>query len=83
MPGSYHYNSLEDFLISTTTTVDGQVDGWSRRLYPVKGREIEATVLFSDIAVFSARTLDLNPTETLAFVKHFFAWVGGTALRDT
>lgn len=83
MPGPYHYNSLEDFLISTTLTVDGQVNDGSGRPFPVKGREIEATVLFSDIAGFSARTLDLNPAETLAFVNHFFAWVGGTALRDT
>lgn len=83
MPGPYHYNSLEDFLISTTMTVDGQINDGSGRTYPVKGREIEATVLFSDIAGFSARTLDLNPAATLAFVNHFFTWVGGTALRDS
>ena len=89
MLGPYHYNSLEDFLISTTLTVDGQVNDGSGRPFPVKGREIEATVLFSDIAGFSARTLDLNPAETLAFVNHFFAWVGrhgaaaGLILRGT
>lgn len=80
---SYRFNSLEDFLISSTLTVDGQVDdGWGA-LFPVKGREIGATVLFSDIAGFSRRTLDLNPTETLIFVNNFFAWISAEALRET
>lgn len=38
---------------------------------PIKGREIEATVLFADITSFSSRTADLDPAETLAFVNHF------------
>jgi len=80
---NYRFNSLEDFLISSTLTVDGQVnDGWGA-LFPVKGREIDATVLFSDIAGFSRRTLDLNPTETLIFVNNFFAWISAEALRET
>ena len=63
-------------------TVDAEVDdGWGASL-PVKGREIEATVLFADISGFSARTADLDPTETLAFVNHFFAWIGAEALRE-
>jgi adenylate cyclase len=49
--------------------------------FPVKGREIEATVLFADITGFSARTLNLDPTETLASVNHFFAWITAEALR--
>ena len=49
MSVKYHFNSLEDFLISTAFTVDGQLDdGWGAS-FPVKGREIEVTVLFSDI----------------------------------
>lgn len=80
---SYRFNSLEDFLISSTLTVDGQLnDGWGA-LFPVKGREIDATVLFSDIADFSRRTLGLNPTETLIFVNNFFAWISAEALRET
>src|SRR5574337_530640 len=80
---SYRFNSLEDFLISSTLTVDGQLnDGWGA-VFPVKGREIDATVLFSDIAGFSRRTLDLNPTETLIFVNNFFAWISAEALRET
>jgi len=80
---NYRFNSLEDFLISSTLTVDGQLnDGWGA-LFPVKGREIDATVLFSDIAGFSRKTLDLNPTETLIFVNNFFAWISAEALRET
>jgi class 3 adenylate cyclase len=79
----YRYNTLEDYLISTTLNVDGQLDdGWGA-MFPVKGREIEATILFCDIAAFSKRTLDLSPTETLVFVNNFFAWISAEALRDT
>lgn len=79
----YRFRSLEDFLISTTFTVDGQVDdGWDAS-FPVKGREIEATVLFSDIAGFSKRTLELAPPEALIFVNHFFAWITAEALRSS
>jgi Adenylate and Guanylate cyclase catalytic domain len=82
----YPYHSLEDFLVAEMHTVDGVVDGvvddgWGAS-YPVKGREIEATVLFADITGFSRRTLDLDPTETLIFVNHFFSWITAEALRD-
>lgn len=77
----YPYRSLEDFLIDKQLTVDGQLDdGWGAN-FPVKGREIEATVLFADITAFSARTLELSPTETLIFVNNFFAWITAEALR--
>ena len=76
----YRYHSLEDFLIGTVTHVDGQLDdGWGA-VFPVKGREIEATVLFADISSFSRRTIDLTPAETLVFVNHLFAWVTAEAL---
>lgn len=84
MPGSvkYKYNSLEDFLISKPLTVDGELDdGWGA-LFPVKGREINATILFSDISSFSKITLGLSPTETLVFVNNFFTWISAEALRD-
>jgi class 3 adenylate cyclase len=55
-------------------------DGWGAT-FPVRGREIEATVLFSDITAFSRRTLDLSPAETLIFVNWFFTWVTAEALR--
>ena len=77
----YHYNSLEDFLATNPLSVDAQVDdGWGA-FFPVKGREIDASILFSDISGFSKRTLDLSPTETLIFVNHFFAWISAEALR--
>ena len=41
----YAYHSLEDFLIASELTIDGQLDdGWGAP-FPVKGREIEATIL--------------------------------------
>lgn len=75
------FNSLEDFLASTMSHVDGLLDdGWGAS-FPVKGREIEATVLFADITAFSARTLHLSPTATLVYVQNFFAWITEEALR--
>jgi class 3 adenylate cyclase len=77
----YEYHSLEDFLTGTMAHVDGQLDdGWGAS-FPVKGREIDATVLFADISGFSARTADLTPAETLIFVNNFFAWITAEALR--
>ncbi len=55
-------------------------DGWGAR-FPVKGREIEATVLFADITAFSRRTLGLSPAATLVYVQNFFAWITAEALR--
>lgn len=77
----YCYHSLEDYLISHPLTVDAILDdGWGAS-FPVKGREIEATILFSDISSFTRRTLELNPTETLIFVNNFFSWITAEALR--
>ncbi len=79
---SYRYRSLEDFLISAPLTIDAQFDdGWGAP-FPVKGREIDATVLFADITAFSARTRDLTPEQTLFFVNNFFAWVSAEALHS-
>ncbi len=78
------YRSLEDFLASTMLTIDGAGidDGWGGAM-AVKGREIEATILFADIAGFSVRTAKLDPSETLAFVNHFFAWISAEALEGS
>lgn len=76
----HRYQSLEDYLIANRLTVDGVLDdGWGAA-FPVKGREIDATVLFADISGFSARTVDLDPVETLTFVQNFFAWITAEAL---
>lgn len=75
------YSSLEDFLTSTFTHVDAVLDDGFGFHFPVKGREIEATVLFADISGFSARTATLTPTQTLVFVQNFFAWITAEALH--
>jgi class 3 adenylate cyclase len=83
MAVEYRYHSLEDFLNAGMLSVDAQLDdGWGAS-FPVRGREIDATVLFADITAFSARTADLTPTETLIFVNNFFAWISAEALRHT
>jgi class 3 adenylate cyclase len=75
------FHSLEDFLASTMSRVDGVLDdGWGFG-FPVKGREIEATVLFADISGFSTRTLAMSPAATLVYVQNFFAWVTAEALQ--
>jgi hypothetical protein len=79
----YRYHSLEDFLASSMCTVDGTLeDGWGATI-SVKGREIEATILFCDISAFSARTRDLTPVETLVFVNHFFTWMTAQSIRHS
>jgi len=78
----YRYNSLEDFLTSNPLEVDGLLDdGWGA-LFPVKGREIEAAIVFIDISGFSRRARDLTSTETLIYVNNFFAWVTAEGLRN-
>jgi len=78
----YKYNTLEDFLISRPLTVDAELDdGWGAS-FPVKGIELEATVLFADISSFSRRTADMSPTEILIFVNNFFAWITAEAIKD-
>src|SRR5437016_2604485 len=78
---TYRYSSLEDFLIASVLSVDGQLDdGWGAA-FPVRGREIDATVVFADITAFTSRTLELSPTETLILVNNFFAWISAEALR--
>lgn len=74
------YVSLEDYIISNNLTVDGQLDDGGGTQFPVKGREIDATILFCDITNFSGRTQKLNPTETLIFVNTFFTWITTEAL---
>jgi class 3 adenylate cyclase len=76
-----NYKSLEDFLISKELSVDAELDDGLGAKYPVKGREINATILFADISRFSMRTLDLPSTATLIFVNRFFTWITNEALK--
>lgn len=79
----YRYPSLEDFLTASELTVDGLLDdGWGAQ-FAVKGRELDATILFADISDFSGRTAEMTAAETLAYVNNFFAWISAEALRDT
>lgn len=81
MKTRYRYRSLDDFLRTASLDVDGCLDdGWGAQL-PVKGREIDAAIVFCDISGFSARTLEMTPTETLIFVNNFFAWISAEALQ--
>ena len=75
------YHSLEDFLASTMTHIDGVLDDGFGFHFPVKGREIDAVILFADISGFSTRTIDMTPAETLVFVQNFFAWITAEALH--
>lgn len=78
------YSSLEDFLAASELTVDQRLDdGSDEGSYMLKGREIDATVLFSDISAFTSRTKDLLPVETLMFVNWFFHWITRQALNET
>lgn len=74
------YNSLEDFLRSHPLTVDAELDdGWGAK-FPVKGIEIDATILFADMSGFSRRTKDMLPTEVLIFVNNFISWITSEAV---
>ena len=75
------YHSLEDFLASTMSHMDGVLDDGFGFEFPAKGREIDAVVLFADISGFSTRTLEMSPAETLIYVQNFFAWVTQEALH--
>lgn len=81
MVSGQQFHSLGDFLASMMADVDGVLDDGFGEGFPVKGREIEATVLFADISSFSTRTLAMSPAATLIFVQNFFGWVTAEALR--
>jgi len=78
----YTYNSLEDFLQSKPLDVDGLLDDGFGAIFPVKGRIIDAAILFADVANFSERTQNLSPIETMIFVNNFFSWVTAEALQE-
>jgi class 3 adenylate cyclase len=76
----YRYNSLEDYLQSHPLDVDGLLDDGFGAPFPVKGRVIDAAVLFADMTAFSTRSKDLSPIETLIFANNFFAWISAEGL---
>jgi len=58
----YRYNSLEDYLQSHPLDVDGLLDDGFGAVFPVKGRQIDAALLFADMTGFSSRSKHLSPT---------------------
>ncbi|MEX2291804.1 MAG: hypothetical protein WD794_15945 [Mycobacteriales bacterium] len=76
-----HFPSLEAYLQDGPLDVDGALDDGGGASFSLKGRELEATVLFADVAGFTRRTADLGPVETLAFVNNYVCWVTHEALR--
>ena len=76
----YEYKTLEDYLISHPLTVNTELDDGGGAYYPVKGIELEATILFADISGFSRRTFDMSPIETLVFTNNFFSWITAEAI---
>lgn len=78
----FRYHSLTDFLISNELSIDVQLDDGAGGKFPLKGREIEATILFVDISGFSKMTGGLPPTGTLMFVNRFFTWITVDAFKD-
>src|SRR4051794_21301256 len=80
---TYAFQSLGDYLNSRPLDVDGLLDdGWGA-VFSVKGREIEAAILFADISGFSGRTASMDSTETLIYVNNFFSWMSAEGLRGT
>jgi class 3 adenylate cyclase len=78
----FRYRALEDFVTANELTVDAVMDdGWGASM-SVKGREIDAAILFADISAFTERTADMSPVETLTYVNHFFTWITAEALNE-
>jgi class 3 adenylate cyclase len=61
--------------------VDGLLDDGFGAVFPVKGRILDAAVLFADLRSFSSRTSKLSPIETLILANNFFAWISAEGLK--
>jgi hypothetical protein len=75
------HGSLEDFLIESPLTVNERFGEGSGPFYPVKGREIDATVMFADMSDFTARSRELTPVQTLILVNNFVSWLTNWAVQ--
>ncbi|MBI1803410.1 MAG: adenylate/guanylate cyclase domain-containing protein [Ignavibacteria bacterium] len=79
----FRYNSLDDYLLHNTLSIDKSIeDGWGVR-FQVKGCEIEAVILFADITNFSGRTNTPSAMHTLAFANHFITWITAEAVKHS
>lgn len=81
----YRYRNLADFLTSTRLSFDAEIEHGVVQdfSYAVKGREIDAAILFADISAFTSRTSSLSSAATLFLVNHFFSYISLAALRHS
>jgi hypothetical protein len=77
----YLFNSLDDFLKSHRLDVDALLDDGGGAPFPIKGRIIDAVVLFADMTSFSTRSSELSPVETLIFANNYFASIFAGGLK--
>ncbi len=69
------YRTVEDFLVSHPLTIDVEIeDEWSGS-FPVKGIELQATVLYAELADYYRYSFSLQPGEMLIYVNNFLAWM--------
>lgn len=80
------YQTLENFLLANRLTHEGLLrldyGGQTAANVVIKGRKIQAAILFVDIANFSGQTEDLDPLETVLFVNLFIDWMTALGIRD-
>jgi hypothetical protein len=81
MKYKYPYQSLDDFLKARILDVDGILDDGFGAIFNVKGRIIDAVILFADMCSFSSRSQALSPVETLILVNNFFSWMAAEGLN--
>ena len=73
--------TLREFLSTTELSVDEVLDDGGGQQFPLRAREIEATVLFADMSGFTRRSRDISPMATLILANTFVAWLTREGLR--
>jgi len=61
--------------------VNEVLDDGGGQKFPLRAREIEATVLFADMSGFTRRSRDISPMATLILANTFIAWLTAEGLR--
>ena len=76
MKTTYSFQTIEDFLISHPLTIDVEIeDEWSGS-FPVKGVELQATVLYAELTDYYRLSFSMKSSEMLIYVNNFLAWTG-------
>ena len=73
--------TLRDFPAPGDLSVDEILDDGGGQRFPLRAREVEATVLFADMSGFTRRSRDISPLATLIIANRFVAWLTGEGLR--